>query len=491
MKYSLILLLIFYFAPLTFLAQNNKSLIGIISILDKNIFELKHVDVKTLKKNIKEFTSNSPDASVNNPDTLALRLYNILELDNTAVNPDTLLFLLENVRTYEAVYELFEMLNSKILAIEKNLSERNSSTKEYYLGGLKRNLKLVEDHMKHILDYNFCQYKNMNTSNQLIKGVYIQTDNDLFAFTNNDMNYTGGGRFEITTDFLKMRLLPFANREKVLSYQGVFIGFKAYTPFIRDTSIFNTPTSFDVNDRPFASYTFIGRSKYRIHSNGHMRLRTDFKVGVIGGDVGNIIQSIIHRDQFVSSLKPYGWDSQIAKGGRFAWNIDHYLDLMLFSGKGDIFNLNRKKAGWLNIPIMMDAHIGNELTAFGAGIGLSNLSFKDRSGNEDIMMRQYNKFRIIVSANAKYRYVLHNSMLEGIGIFETFPNDDDPLAPKDVYRLNADEVVRHLFLGEIFIGVRTMKATVYWQLTINSKEYDKPKAKDMYQWGRFGVNFLF
>jgi len=404
MKRIIFLFLTLYFAFSNLSAQNNSSLIRVISILDKNIFELKHVDVKTLNKNIKEFTRNSPDASVNNPDTLALRLYNILELDNTAVNPDTLLFLLENVRTYEAVYELFDMLNSKILAIEKNLSERNTSTKEYYLGGLKRNLKMVEDHMKHILEYNFCQYKNINTSNQLIKGVYIETDNDLFGFTNNDMNYTGGGRFEITTDFLKMRLLPFANKERILSYQGIFIGFKAYTPFIRDTSIFNTPASFDVKDRPFASYTFIGRSKYRIHSNGHMRLRTDFKVGVIGGDVGNIIQSIIHRDQFVSSLKPYGWDSQIAKGGRFAWNIDHYFDLMLFSGKGDIFNLNRKKAGWLNIPLMIDAHIGNELTAVGVGIGLSNLSFKDRSGNEDIMMRKYNKFRIILSANAKYTY---------------------------------------------------------------------------------------
>jgi hypothetical protein len=104
------------------------------------------------------------------------------------------------------------------------------NTKDTYLGGLIRNLRVLEGHMKHILDYYYCQYKNINTSDQVIKGVYIEIDNDLFAYNNKDMNYTGGGRFEISTDYLKMQLLPFLNKEKILSYQGVFIGFKAYTP---------------------------------------------------------------------------------------------------------------------------------------------------------------------------------------------------------------------------------------------------------------------
>jgi hypothetical protein len=492
MKNSVIFIIAFYLALSNVYAQEtNNSKIYVISDLDKIIFETKHIDVKTLSKNIINTISNAPETTENNLDTLVLKLYTILELENPAIEPDTLLFFLENVRTYETVYELYNKLNKEVLAVEEEMSDRAMHTKVTYLGGLKRNLKVVEGHMEHILEYNYSQYKNINISDQLIKGVYIEVDNDLFAFTNKDMNYTGGGRFEITTDYLKMRLLRLANKEKILSYQGVFIGFKAYTPFIRDTSIFKTTTSFDVNDRPFASYTYIGRSKYRIHSSGHLRMRSDFKIGIIGGNVGNVIQSIIHRDQFVSSLKPYGWDSQIAKGGRFAWNIDHYFDLMLFSGKGDIFNLNRTKPTWLNIPLMFDAHIGNELTALGAGIGFSNLNFKDRSGNEDIKLPESKSLRFIISANAKYRYVIHNSMLEGIGILETFPDDDDPLAPKDLYRLEADEVVRHLFLAELFLGFRTMNTTIYWKLTMNTKEYNKPKAKDIYQWGRFGVNFLF
>ncbi len=491
MRKSIILLIICFCAISTAFAQDTSKLkTEIISNLDKNIHRAKHIDIKTLSKSIINTISKHTEFSYNRLDSLKLKLYTLLELENTTILPDTLIFYLENVRTYETIFELYNMLNTKVLTIEENISGSTRHPKEAYLGGLKRNLKIVEAHMEHILEYNYCQYKYINTSSQLIKGVYISIDNDLFAFTNKDMNYTGGGRLEITTDFLKMRLLRFANKEKILSYQGIFIGFKAYTPFIRDTSIFKTPTSFDVNDRPFASFTYIGRSKYRIHSGGHIRMRSEFKVGVIGGDVGNLIQSVIHRDQFVSSLKPYGWDSQIAKGGRFAWNIDHYLDFMLYSGTGDIFNLNRMKNKGLNIPLSLEGHIGNEQTSLGGGIGFSNLSFKDRSGNEDIKLPKSKKIRFVVSINAKYRYVIHNSMLEGIGIFETFPDDDDPLAPKDVYRLEPDEVVRHLFLGEVFIGFRTMKATVFWKLTMNSKEYNKPKAKGYYQWARFGINFL-
>lgn len=487
---SMVIFTLLLAIPGAFAQEPMNSKIISISDLDKKIYRIKHIDVKILRDNLVNTLRNSPELDEYNKDTLVLRLYSLLELENPAINPDTLLFYLENIRTYEAVFELYNKLNTNILKIEEAIWEPEKYTKDTYLGGLKRNLKVVESHMNYILDYYYCQYKNTNTSHQAIKGVFIEIDNDLFAYNNQDMNYTGGGRFELTTDYLKMQLLPFLNKEKILSYQGVFVGFKAYTPFIRDTSIFKTETSFDVEDRPFASYSFIGRSKYRIHSCGHMRLRSEFKAGVIGGNIGNIVQSIIHRDQFVTSLKPYGWESQIANGGRFAWNLDQYFDFMLFSGNGDIFNLNRERNTWLNIPVMVDLHLGNELTSFGGGIGFSNLSFKDRSGNEDIRPSKSKKVRLNLSVNAKYSYVMHNSMLEGIGVFETFPDDDDPLAPKDIYRLEADEVVRHLFLAELFIGIQTMKATVYWKLTINTEEYNKPKAKEIYQWGRFGLNFL-
>ena len=165
MKNSIILLIIFYLALSNIFAQEtNNSKISVITDLDKNIFEAKHIDVKTLSKNIINTISRSPETSDNNLDTLVLRLYAILELENPAIKTDTLLFLLENVRTYETVYELYSKLNKEVLAIEEDMSGRDRHIKDTYLGGLKRNLKVVEEHMKHILEYT----ANIKTLIQLI-----------------------------------------------------------------------------------------------------------------------------------------------------------------------------------------------------------------------------------------------------------------------------------------------------------------------------------
>ncbi|MEN8121625.1 MAG: lipid A-modifier LpxR family protein [Bacteroidota bacterium] len=460
--------------------------------LDSAIYSNKQPNIKKILKETKNlFRKEIKKEAKSEVETKSAKLYDILGLNDPSINQDTLLCFLEIIHKYETIYQLYSTLKSEIDDIEIDIFTGNPNQNKVYLGGLKRNLKLVENHMKHILKYEYNQYAYINTSNQKLKGIYLYLDNDLLGSSNLDMNYTGGVRIEVTTDYLKMRLLPFINKDNILAYQGVFYGMEAYTPFIRDTSIFKTNSSFDVDDRPFASFAYIGRSKYRLHYKGNMRMRSDFKIGIIGGSISNEFQSIAHRDQFVSSVKPYGWDSQIANGGRFAWNIDYYFDLMLFSGKGDIFKKRRTKVpSWLNFPLNAEFHIGNELTAIGAGIGYSTADLKGRSGNEDVNLGIKKKFRFVISANARYRYIKHNSMLEGIGVFETFEDDDDPLAPKDIYRLNKDEVERHLFFAEVFLGLRVMKVTVFYKYTFHTIEYDKPKALDNYSWGRLGINFL-
>ena len=514
MKRILILSIIICIATASSFAQislrRNKKAESI-EKLDSNIYYINQFDIKTLpedttgenffklfknmnihkadfyflkkqeqlfKEDIKKLLSEKSDINIS-------ELYEILELENPAIDPDTLTFFIERIHTYKAIFGLYQKLDERITKLEKD----NPYT--IYLGGLKRNLAILENHMNHLLKYYYCQYSYINTSNMIIKGVSFYMDNDLFGITNHDMNYTGGGRIEITTDLLKMRTFPFINNDKILAYQGVFFGTEAYTPYIRNASIFNADTSFDVSDRPFASYEYIGRSKYRILYNGNARMRSDFKLGVIGGNVGNVFQSVIHRDQYVSSLKPYGWDSQIASGGRFAWNIDHYFDAMLFSGQGDIFKKERKTHNWVNVPLHVELHFGNELTAVGAGIGFSTLSFKQQSGTGDLKIPAGKSWNWVASANISYRYVIHNSMLEGLGMIDTFEDDDDPFAPKDMYRLDENEVERNLIMGDVSLGVRFMKTTIFYKCTFNTQEYDKPKAKDYYTWGRIGLSYIF
>ncbi len=82
-------------------------------------------------------------------------------------------------------------------------------------------------------------------------------------------------------------------------------------------------------------------------------------------------------------------------------------------------------------------------------------------------------------------------MLEGLGMIDTFEDDDDPFAPKDMYRLDENEVERNLIMGDVSLGVRFMKTTIFYKCTFNTQEYDKPKAKDYYTWGRIGLSYIF
>lgn len=486
MKFKLLIIICLIYSAIN--AQDDKY--KKIKELDSLITSNKRLDENSLLKN----TSNRKEVKRNA--RLEIRscgdeLCKLISLEDPTLNPDTLLYSLEFIHNYESVYELYSILKTEIENKEEAFAIGNVVGNKTYIGGLKRNLKVVEGHLEHLLNYEYCQYSYINTSRKIIKGVYLNVDNDVFYLPQNqDRNYSGGLRFEITTDYLKMRVFPFINNDKILAYQGIFYGMKAYTPNMEDTSIFNTNTSFDINDRPFASFSYIGRSKYRMHYKGFMRMRSDFKIGVIGGKVGNELQSIIHRDQTVSTRKPYGWDSQIANGGRFAWNIDHYYDLMLLS-QNSLFGKMPNFPSWINIPLNAQVHFGNELTAFDAGIGFSNLGFKERSGNEDIKLGAKQKVRLLLSANVRYRRVIHNSMLEGIGLIETFEDDDDPLAPTDMYRLEANEVERDLFFAELFVGIRIMKATAFYKYTYYTKEYHKPNALDSYYWASVGLNFLF
>ncbi|MBK6498217.1 MAG: hypothetical protein IPG00_08640 [Saprospiraceae bacterium] len=58
------------------------------------------------------------------------------------------------------------------------------------------------------LNQNFMSYSPPKVSNKIIKSIGLTIENDILqkVIKNEDRNYTGGGRLEIVTDFMKLRL---------------------------------------------------------------------------------------------------------------------------------------------------------------------------------------------------------------------------------------------------------------------------------------------
>lgn len=300
-----------------------------------------------------------------------------------------------------------------------------------------------------------------------------------------------------------------------MSYQSLTLGMNFYTPYIRYRNNFEMADSLFQYDRPFSSYVFVERSKYRIWPKGLLRHQGALQVGVIGSDWGRDIQATLHRDATVESQKVYGWDKQIGQGGRFLVQLNHRVDVLLFSttNKYKSFLLQNwktehKNALWdffgVNVIGTGAAYVGGYLTALEGGLKIATTDFTNQSGQNTIKafrdpdLRTRNRifeFGINLEAGIRFRRVIHNSMLEGFGYFTTYKDDKYDDESESVYTLNEafysqqnrdstanpgrydrtpasqDQLNRTLWLFDLKLNLRWRKMTFYVQSTLHKKEY--------------------
>ncbi|WP_254560538.1 lipid A-modifier LpxR family protein [Dyadobacter diqingensis] len=454
---------------------------------------------------------------------------------------------LQKIQSYVALQGLYEELARYILFKEELAS---------FNRGIEHNLDLIARQSDFISRKEFSEYRFTETSRQILKGINIYHDNDVFCpVINKDMNYTGGLRVELTTDLIKIRLLsntflsgkayrfvskiPVVNffskeirRLKIdnISYQSIFYGIEAYTPYLRFDSVgtalrmngnqyaplakLDRDHSYQ-NDRPFAGIAYIGRAKYRINEMGTVRARGEFSIGILGGKIGESFQSALHRDLTIDSPAPIGWDNQIADGGRLTINMSQAMEFMLLSRENDVFkNIENIKGykgrtslkDWINVYSTIEGRIGQQITYAGAGVGFSNLNFKERSGTQMIKNRPGRIYNFIFSFEVKYRRVVHNSMLEGFGWFKTREFDNDGTSDESLskWKLEKNVINRNMIFTDLFVGFRSIKTMIFFNATINSREFYGEKidnnregqksqlfnTQKIYAFGRIGFNFL-
>lgn len=372
-----------------------------------------------------------------------------------------------------------------------------------------RNMKIISSRLSNIQSKNYVLYQSPYAQNKKVKSIELHMDNDVFMLgknVNQDREYTGGGALAFTTDYLKWRwfntrwlrdklfkkdesgMRVLQTRRVMLSYQSIKLGMQFYTPYIRYRSNFDLADTLYKLDRPFASYVYLERSKFRIWSKGLVRSEGNFQIGKVGTNIGRDIQAVLHQDATVSSQKVYGWDKQINNGGRWTIQVNHKIDVMLFSNTNrhiSIFNkwfrnnisLNTCDVEYhkrFNTYSSWELFLGTYYTAVGTGLYMSAADFKSQSGQNMLMARKKNikEYGFNWEIGFKYRRVVHNTTLEGIGFTQSFPDDrhdDESLSP---YVIPKDKIRRDLFFLDAKIAVRWRKMTVYYSLSYFPKEYE-------------------
>jgi len=482
---------------------------------------------------------------------LTNRLLIETDLRNSTINKDLLARRLEQIYSFKSLFLLRDTFEKYV----HTKTDYEPFDRNIYQKGLWSNLRVLDSQITENVTRNYVSYNFTETSDKWVKSIRVSHDNDVFLFNqdlNLDRDYTGGVVIEVLTDYLKLRLAnKFFNQNKILSYQSLFFAGEGYTPYIRfDDSTFETlgitPVIEDEflsdasreelssrltelqepSDRPFASFQYIGRGKFRLHYKGWVRAASYFKIGVVGGRIGERLQQVLHQDITTQSVRVLNWERQIANGGRLGINVEHNIDYLLYSSKyASIFHPNRRNTlsnhNSINLYLPVELAFGNVNTHYGFGIGVSNKAFIQTNHLNELKYKrkfvscnnkdysrlscEYLKCRLrrlwqhtFLSAEIRTRKVVHNSMLHGLGFFDRFPVDRFDDENPSVYVLDESDTADWLTRIKFTLSFRLKKGTLFYQYhRFLNKEFEVQNltedpglytTPDNYGYGTIGLN---
>lgn len=330
---------------------------------------------------------------------------------------------------------------------------------------LEETHNLMHLQMKSLYPY----YTYETTHKKVLSFISLRVGNDLFVrplfIKNFDRDYTGSLMLEFGTDYLNP-----GRRRPIKSYQTFFYGFDVFTPQFNDSTKFKEFNSFDSLDRPHASFQYIGWSKKGLSRYNYLRWSTTLKVGVIGSKIGEVFQTVLHQDVSYS-LRPRGWDAQIAKGGRLGFSFETKHEYQ-FKLRESSFSPN----SFLNVYFVpsIDLKFGTYMTNGALGIGFTNKKFAKNNHNFINFRHNSGNFNLwdhlMYSVRFSGTYVVHNTMLEGYGILRYKEYESDSLTPKSVYRLQWDQVKRMVFAGNVSLSYTARNFTLFYNFFIFSPE---------------------
>jgi len=184
-------------------------------------------------------------------------------------------------------------------------------------------------------------------------------DNDLFASTGRDRDYTGGISltlsgfqavdYPVSVDPLLGTVNSWLNIDhnsdaRLYSFE---FGLTAFTP----ENIQATAPVFD--DRPYASLVYISNTRQDINYQKRTSLISSLTIGALGLNVAGEFQNLIHK--IVDSDEAQGWDNQISDGGEFTFRYSLSKQrVRWFDYSTNNFNYEIKTARTVNAGYLTD-----------------------------------------------------------------------------------------------------------------------------------------
>lgn len=286
--------------------------------------------------------------------------------------------------------------------------------------------------------------------------IILTFENDLITWNNTDRYFTNGITAELHSPRI-MRLsvartmLPY--RHKAFSSTSLLLVQNMYTS--ADTRI--PPTL--VNDRPFASYIYLGIRKINADNSRKLRLSSTLYAGVIGPySAGSFFQTLVHKT-FPTNDIPQGWETQINTD--VILNYDIQLEKSLFD------------AGNMSLSALADIKTGTLYNNAGGGF-LAQFGYSEpRFGYSQKVKRM--KWQAYIYAQAEGKVIAYDATLQG-GLINK----------NNIYTLNSSQL--NHFIGNADIGLHFDYKGIGFEVAQHflTAEFKQGLSQ---RWGQFSLLF--
>ncbi|HQI50881.1 MAG TPA: lipid A deacylase LpxR family protein [Bacteroidales bacterium] len=295
------------------------------------------------------------------------------------------------------------------------------------------------------------------------KVVSAFVDNDVFLGT--DLWYTHGANITWINPAWQSNPLTFLLHPvigKSYDYYGLLIRQNFYTP------VYNTYEEIQYNDRPFASYLYLGQFKVSNFPSFRMKFSTEFDIGMLGpSSLGQEVQTFVHN----SNKKPIGWKHQIHDDIVLQYQAEIEKSLFFVPGH-DITLESRLQAGTLYDKLS-------------AGFAYRFARF-DRRYTNDLPQRNKSVIWKDFFAGAQIEFftkveattVFYDATLQG-GMF----NHSSP------YTLREKDVERYLMMTSS--GITTMFKGISLGANVYLLSPEFAQQKRWHKWGRIILSIAY
>ena len=283
----------------------------------------------------------------------------------------------------------------------------------------------------------------------------ISFENDLITFANTDRYFTNGIAVELQSPILSrlpiaQLMFPYKNAADVVYTAGIYQDM--FTP--TDTRV--APTL--KNDRPYASYLYLGYRKLMINTASKISITSGIDIGYIGPySPGYYLQNIVH-ETFPTNDLPLGWETQIKTDLIANYNLTFekvFLSKPLFLLTGNV-----------------NAKAGTLMNSTGTGMQIHYGKFESVYLKNTHKMQQ-TLYSLFLKTNINT--IGRNALLQG-GMFNK----------TNVYTLKHTEISRLVGNAEIGLQFRYKSVGVEMAQHFLSPEY---KGGMWHKWGRMSLLF--